>query len=113
MKVNISNNKLLRLIDLISLTTPQSRVLVFSLVILILSVLPTDQLYLLPIRSIYQTFLGWQPYSSGMTRSISYILHGHFDLAWQMNSLGFLVFGVAGVIYLKDVYKLFKQAKKS
>lgn len=105
MKVNISNNELLRWLDWVSLATPKSRVLIFSLAILVLAILPTNQLYLLPVRSVYETF-GLHSFSTGIIRSVSYILHGEWVLAWQMNKLGYVVLVTAGVIYLKDVANL-------
>lgn len=92
-----------------SLASPGGRFVAFSLVLVILSVLPTDKLYYLPVRSIYQSVFGVVTYSSGMTRGLSAILHGNFEQAWNYNPLSFVVFITIVVILIADIRKLRSQ----
>ena len=86
------------------LSTPRGRLVSFGLVLIILFILPTDRLYLIPAKSIYETVFGWIPYSSGMTRGVSSILHGEISKAWEYNPLSFAVFGVVIVIMMTDAF---------
>lgn len=92
-----------------SLSTPRGRLVSFGIVLSVLIVLPTEKLYLIPIRSVYETFLGIIPYSSGMTRGVSSILHGNFTKAYDFNPLSFAVLVVVLVLMLLDIFKLFRR----
>lgn len=93
---------------ILSLSTPFSRVIVFSLGFILLFLLPTDKLHYLPIRSLYETILHVKPYSSGMTRAVSSILHGNLQQAWNFNPLAFLVVFIALFILIKDIIYLIR-----
>jgi len=90
----------------ISLDSPKSRLVCFGTGLLVLLVLPTQHLNWLPIRSVWETWWGVHPYSSGITRSLSMIIHGQFNAAWQMNPLGYAVLSLIGVMMLKDSLKM-------
>ena len=92
--------------EIASLSTTRGRLVAFGVVILILSILPTDKLRYLPIKSVYESVFGWVPYSSGMTRGVSSILHGKIDNAWEFNPLSFLVLVVVLGIAISDLVKL-------
>lgn len=90
-------------IDIISLTTPQSRIIVFISGLLLLWLLPTKDLPYLPVRSLFVLIFHKGIYSTGITRGVSFILHGKFYEAYVMNKLSFLVLGVVFVILIKDI----------
>ncbi len=92
----------------ISLSKPLSRVIVFSLGLIILFVLPTEKLHYLPIRSAYESLFNFKPYSSGITRAVSRLLHGDVTGAWEFNPLVYLVIPLALFILIKDVLYLIK-----
>lgn len=79
-----------KLILLISLSTPLSRVVVFSAILLAFILTPTQDLRYWPIRSLYESLFNLKLYSWGITRSISMILHGEFSSAWELNKLSSL-----------------------
>lgn len=108
--VNILSLKVLfrKIASIFGLATPESRLLVFSVALLILLILPTDKLYLLPIRSIYENFFGFETYSSGMTRSVSKILHGDLSGAYSTNKLAFLVLVLVSLMIIQDTIRLLK-----
>ncbi|MBI2546238.1 DUF2752 domain-containing protein [Candidatus Woesearchaeota archaeon] len=87
---------------LISLSKPLSRVIVFISGLIILFVIPTNKLNYLPVRSLYETILDVKPYSSGITRAISSMLHGDIIGAWEYNPLAYLVMTVVIFILIKD-----------
>jgi len=92
--------------EIISLSTSRGRLVAFGVVILILSAVPTEKLHYLPVKSVYESVFGWIPYSSGMTRGVSSILHGKMDNAWEFNPLSFLTLGVVLGIVVFDLIKL-------
>ncbi len=111
-KNSIQNHKLTtwQLIrESVSLASPGGRLAVFGLIIGILILLPTDRLYYLPVRSVYESVFGIVTYSSGMTRGLSSILHGNFGQAWNYNPLSFAVIIVIAVIMTADIKKLRNQ----
>jgi hypothetical protein len=93
------------LVAIISLARPLSRIIVFSLALGILALIPPEQLRI-PIPSLYETVLGITPYSSGMTRAVSQLLHGHFAAAWMFNPLAYVLVSVALVMLGKDLYSI-------
>jgi len=97
-----------KLLYLLSLSKPFSRVIVFSSGLILLFLLPTDKLYYLPIRSIYETIFHFKPYSSGITRAVSTLLHGDLKGAWNFNPLVYLIILISIVILIKDLVYLIK-----
>ena len=97
-----------KILFLLSLSKPLSRVIVFSLGLLILFILPTNKIQYLPVRSIYELFFHFKPYSSGITRAVSSFLHFDFKGAWNFNPLVYLVIPVAIFILIKDIIYLVK-----
>lgn len=97
---------------LIGLSTPASRLIVFLSGILLLAVLPTAQLPLLPVRSLY-AMAGFYPYSTGMTRALSSLLHGQFGAAWDFNPLVYILVTVVVVILVKDAFTVCGRGKFS
>lgn len=107
---NISDRKRSKLsyfILLISLSSPLSRIIVFGIGLIILALIPTKNLNVLPVRSIW-TLFGIYPYSTGITRSVSMILHGDFQGAYKMNFLSFIVMVIVLVLLVKDLSVLIK-----
>ncbi len=96
--------------ELASLSTPRGRLVAFGGVTLTLAIIPTDKLYYLPIKSVYESVFGWAPYSSGMTRGVSSILHGKVQNAWEFNPLSFLVVGAVLGIIVNDFFRLKRQS---
>ena len=97
-----------RLFLILSLSKPLSRVIVFSFSLIILFFLPTNKLYYLPVRSIYESLFNFKSYSSGITRAVSRLLHGDTEGAWEFNPLVFLVIPIALFILIKDILYLIK-----
>ena len=91
---------------LLSLSKPFSRVIIFSLGLILLFLLPTKNLGILPVRSIYENFFGFKPYSSGITRAVSRLLHGDIPGAWNFNPLAFLIIPIAFYILITDLIYL-------
>lgn len=102
---NIFNLKIIirNIINIIGLTTPFNRLLVFIGGIVILWILPFDRLQYLPIRSVYETLFHVKPYSSGIMRGLSKLLHGDFYGAYEMNKLSYLVLLVVLFLIIKDI----------
>jgi len=96
-----------------SLSTPRGRLVSFGIVLIVLTITPTEKLYFLPIKSIYETFLGFVPYSSGMTRGVSSVLHGNFEAAFEFNPLSFVVLGIVLILVVTDAIKIINQFRKS
>src|SRR3989344_3976009 len=93
---------------ILSLSKPFSRVIVFSLGLITLFFLPTNKLHYLPVRSLYESIFNLQPYSSGITRAVSRLLHGDIIGAWNFNPLVYLVIPIALFILVKDILYLIK-----
>jgi hypothetical protein len=82
------------LLDLVSFNTPQANVINFGGLLFLLAFIPTEKLYYLPVRSVYETIFGVTPYSSGILRGLSRLLHGDVQGAIAFNQLTLLVFVV-------------------
>ena len=93
---------------ILSLSKPLSRVIIFSFSLIILFFFPTNKLHYLPVRSIYESLFNFKPYSSGITRAVSRLLHGDTTGAWEFNPLVFLVIPIALLILIKDILYLIK-----
>jgi hypothetical protein len=106
-KANISTqtNLIKRLISFIGLSSPKSRVIIFSSILVALYLLPYSILVNLPKMSLYQIF-GIKTYSLGQTRAISLILHGQFLEAWEMNKLSYLILLMVIFIVTRDLKKI-------
>ena len=92
----------------ISLSKPLSRIIVFSLGLIILFILPTDKLHYLPIRSVYESLFNFKPYSSGITRAVSRLLHGDIIGAWEFNPLVYLIMPITLFILIRDILYLIR-----
>jgi len=69
--------------------------------------MPTATLMRLPTLSFY-SLLHIPSYSIGITRGVSYLLHGDIYAAWEMNKISFLVFIVMIAIMINDLRFLAK-----
>lgn len=106
------------IINCFALAEPKYRVILISFCMLLLSILPFDKLYLLPTFSVFSKiglydFLGFEFYSVGMTRALSSFFHFNFLDAYNYNPLVFIFISILFIIYIKDIYLLFKYIKKS
>ena len=111
---NILNNPKLLIrafINVVSLATPLSRVFIFFCGLTTLWLLPTDKLRYLPIRSVYETIFRFKPYSSGIMRGLSKLLHGDFYGAYTMNKLSYVVLAVLLALLAKDILSIIKTRK--
>lgn len=79
-----------KLISLISLQTPVSRILVIVSITIFLFVIQYQTLLSLPTISVYSR-LNFPLPSIGLTRAYWYLLHGQFNAAWEMNRLVYVV----------------------
>jgi hypothetical protein len=86
---------LLRVVgDHASFRTPRATVLNFSAILLLLALLPTDRLGWVPVRSVWENVFHFKPYSSGMMRALSRLLHGDFQGSLAYNRLAIPVLAV-------------------
>lgn len=96
---------------IIGLSSPLSRIIVFTVGLVTLALLPTQNLKYLPIRSVYEDIFHIKLYSAGITRSVSMILHGDFFGAWQLNKLSYLIIITVLILLIKDFYYLNRTRK--
>jgi hypothetical protein len=99
------------------LETPKSRIFTITLSSLILIILPFNKLHLLPTFSVYEKvglydFLGFEFYSSGITRSLSSIFHLQIQDAWNYNPLGFIFIIILLYIFILDIKKIIEEKNK-
>lgn len=80
--------------ELAAFGSPRAIVINFGLILLILWALPTNQLHYVPARSVWENVFGFKPYSSGMMRSLSRLLHGDLEGSLAFNRLGVVVLPV-------------------
>lgn len=80
------------LLEHLAFDSPRARTLNFLGILALAAAIPTDRLDWLPVRSVWENVFGVRPYSSGLTRALSRLLHGDLDGAWAFNPLVFLVF---------------------
>jgi hypothetical protein len=113
------------ILDLISLNSPLAIVIVFSLILLLLLIVPTSLLSYSPIRPFFKevlfptVFLGKCPdsgflkdcnvLSTGETRGLSRILHGDISGALEYNKLSLLVFVIILSLIVVNIIKIFKR----
>jgi hypothetical protein len=106
-------------LDCVSLGSPQAIVIDFSIILLVLLILPTSSLHVLPYRCVFKhvilpfVFRGNCPTSGlfaecncpgcGLTRGISRLLHLDFAGAWEYNPLSFAVLGVMVVLLVVNI----------
>ena len=93
---------------ILSLSKPLSRVIVFCSGLIILWLLPTNNLHYLPVRSIYESLFNFKPYSSGITRAVSRLLHADIKGAWNFNPLVYFVIPIVLFILIKDILYLIR-----
>lgn len=93
------------LVELISLSTPRSRLCLWAIA--------TIAIFILPYRffeniSLWQR-LGWDTAPSiGLTRAYWLLIHGDIIAAWHRNRYIYAVVAVGAVILTIDVYKIIK-----
>ncbi len=92
-------------LELLSLDTPRAVVVVFSSMLLFLASVPTAQLRYLPIRSIWETVFHITPYSSGMMRGLSRLLHGDMGGAMAFNRLAPITLTVMLTLIAINAYR--------
>jgi predicted ferric reductase len=80
---------------------------VFIIVLSLLMIIPLSVLEITPKFSICQRILGDSCPSAGITRGVSCLLKGNFELAMQYNKISILVLIVMIVIILNDFYNKF------
>lgn len=92
----------IRIRELLAWDGPRAVAVNISVILLTLSVIPTEKLSLLPVRSLYE-MAGITTYSSGMMRGLSLILHGKFPEAWAMNPLSYLTLAVMLALLIRSI----------
>jgi hypothetical protein len=97
--------------DLISFNTPRAIVFNLGLILIILAIIPTDKLHYLPIRSVYENIFRFTPYSSGMTRALSSLLHGDISSAWNYNKLVFVVLATIIILIITNINRSVNSSK--
>jgi len=101
------------LLQIISFNSPQAIVFNLTLVFIVLFLLPTNKLYYLPHRSIYEYVFQFAPYSSGLTRAMSRLLHGDIQGALAFNKLIFILLGIMVSLLVINLYKSYKIYNKT
>jgi hypothetical protein len=92
-------------LEVVSFGSP--RAIVFNLVVVfvILFLMPTGELGLLPVRSLF-SLAGVKWYSVGLTRAMSRLLHGDVAGAYEMNKLVFVLFVAMVSVLVVNVVKM-------
>lgn len=117
------------ILDLVSFGSPQAIVIDLCFVLILLFLIPTQSLYLLPVRSVFKDFLlpfifnGNCPetglfkdcniYSTGQTRAVSRLLHGDIAGAFEYNRLVFLLLFVMVLLILINLIKSYNYYQKN
>lgn len=68
----------------------------------LLALWPSDRLHQVPVRSVWVTVFGFEPYSTGMMRGLSRLLHGDLEGAYTFNRLVFVAFAVMVVLLVTN-----------
>jgi hypothetical protein len=117
------------ILDLISFNTPQAKVINLGLILLILAILPTNNLSYSLFKCVFKHFLlplifgGICPTSGlfancacpacGMTRALSSLLHGQINSAWNFNPLVFILLPVMVALIIINLVAWVKYYKKN
>lgn len=99
-----------KLISLISLQTPISRILVIASITTFLYIVRYQTLLSIPTISVYSRLNLPLP-SIGLTRAYWFLIHGKYYSAWQMNKLIYLVALVIFIIIVIDSTNLILSLK--
>ncbi len=99
--------------DMLSFNTPFARVLNFLIVFFLAALVPTDRLYILPVRSVYKEVFGLESYSSGLTRAMSRLFHGDLYGALAFNKLVIPVTLLMIVLLGLNGWKVVREYKKT
>ncbi|HLE47899.1 MAG TPA: DUF2752 domain-containing protein [Candidatus Thermoplasmatota archaeon] len=83
-----------RLLEFVAFGTPRAIVVNLVSILAILAAWPTDRLHYLPVRSVWENVFHVKPYSSGMMRALSRLLHLDVEGAWDFNPLAFVALPV-------------------
>lgn len=93
------------LLELVSLSTPRSRISFWAIITVIIFILPYR---FFEHISLWQR-IGWDSAPSiGLTRSYWLLIHGQPNAAWDKNRLIFAVIFVGTIILIIDIYKIVK-----
>jgi len=127
-RVNFKKFKLF-IFDLISFGSSQAIVINISLILILLFLLPSQDLGYIPARSLYSTvvipqvfnntcpseglFKNCGFYSIGQTRALSQLLHGNIQAALEMNKLVLILFIALLTILFMNISKSYKFYKKT
>lgn len=77
--------------ELVGFTTPRAVTINLFVIVSFLAVWPTERLAEVPVRSVWENVFHVTPYSSGMMRALSRLLHLDVDGALGYNPLSFVV----------------------
>lgn len=91
------------LVEFVAFDSPRARTLNLAGILALLALWPTERLNLLPVRSLWVTLFGVEPYSTGITRSLSHLLHGDLATALSLNRLVLVVFVTIVVLILYNL----------
>jgi hypothetical protein len=90
--------------ELVSFGSPRAIVIDLGAILATLALWPTDRLQYVPVRSVWENVFHVRPYSSGMMRALSRLLHGDVPGAWAFNKLAFLALPLmAGLVAVNAV----------
>jgi hypothetical protein len=78
-------------LELVGFSTPRAITINLGSIVAFLAVWPTDRLGEVPVRSVWENVFHVRPYSSGMMRALSSLLHLDVEAAWRFNPLAFVV----------------------
>ncbi len=96
------------LISIINLEKPSSRLIMIVFCSLFLTIFPISYIPLFSVFSklgLYE-FLGFEFYSSGMTRALNSFFELEFEASYNYNSLIFIFISVLVIIVILDIYRL-------
>jgi len=99
------------LLEILSFGSARARAINFGGILLILTLWPTDWLHYMPVRSVWENVFGFRPYSSGMMRALSRLLHGDVEGAWDFNKLAFIALPLMVWLCVANGYRWFQQTR--
>jgi hypothetical protein len=99
-------------LDFLTFSYSKYRLIAFSIVLFFLWVTPLKFLENMPNLSICSRFFGKYCYSVGITRGVSSLLKGNFQMSIEYNFLSVFVLGFLVGFVIYDLLKIFGNLRK-
>ncbi len=95
-----------KFLEIFSLATNKSRIIVFTTTLIILTIVPVSNLESIPNLSLCKLLIEEKCYSVGITRGISSLLKLKFEQAINYNWLSLPALLTIFTILIKDIYQI-------